>query len=151
MSQIQNINLVRIDYSRWDKYIYPEPPKLTFWQKLGRGLGKFMSFAGPVGAAVSAIALPGIGLPIAAGLYGLTQVSRDQLYRAQVKDQIGQANQPQPTNVTLPGLFEMPNHAGALATDFIAPAPLVPSINDVVIDRNSAQQEEINSAFPPTL
>lgn len=147
MSQVQNVNqgMVRIDYSRADKYLYPEPPKLTFWQKLGRGLGKFVSFAGPIGAAVSAVTLGPLGIPVAAGLFGLTQASRDQLYRSQMKDQVALANQPQPGSlpVILPGLFEMPHQAGAMATDFMAPAPLVPSISDVVIDRNSAQQEAV--------
>lgn len=148
MSNITNMNpsMVRVDYSRADRYIYPEPPKLTFWQKLGRGLGKFMSFAGPIGAAVTAIALPGIGLPIAAGLYGLGRFSQDQLYKANVKDQIAAASQPQPVNISLPGLFEVaPLQAGDAATEFIAPSSLEPRISDVVIERNAAQQQEIHN------
>lgn len=144
--------MVRIDYSRADKYLYPEPRKLTFWQKLGRGLGKFVSFAGPIGAAVSAVTLGPLGIPVAAGLFGLTQASRDQLYRSQMKDQVALANQPQPGSlpVILPGLFEMPHQAGAMVTDFMVPPSMVPSVNDVVVDRNAAQQAEINS-FVPTL
>lgn len=147
MSQIQNMSptKMRLDYSRADRYVYPEPPKLSFWQKLGRGMGKFMTFAGPVGAAVTAIALPGIGLPIAAGLYGLGRLSQDQLYKAQMKDQIAMANQPQVTSITLPGLFERgPLDAGAQATDFMIQSSLEPQAQDVVIQRNAAQQEAIN-------
>lgn len=145
MSQIQNMGPtnLRVDYSRADQYIYPDAPQLTFFQKLGRGVGKFMTFAGPIGAAVTAIALPGIGLPIAAGLYGLGRLSQDQLYKAQIKDQITMANQPQPTNIQLPGLFENSLDAGAVATNFMAPSSMTPGINDVVIRRNNAHQEAI--------
>lgn len=135
---------LRVDYSRADQYIRPEPPKLTFWQKLGRGVGKFMSFAGPIGAAAAAIALPGIGLPIAAGLYGLTRVSQDQLYKAQVKDQIAQSAQAQPTSISMPGLFETGGfQPGQVSTDFMAPERLEPAIGNMVIDRNAAHQEAV--------
>ena len=143
---LQNINFspLRLDYSRSDKYIYPDPPQLTFMQKLGRGLGKFVSWAGPIGAAVTAIALPGIGLPIAGGIYGLTKVARDQLAKSQTRDQIAMANQ-QGTAVTLPGLFETSFQAGDEATSFMAPSSFHSDISQVVIERSSAHQEAIQS------
>ncbi len=147
MSPIQNIPpaMLRVDYGRADKYIYPEAPKLSFMQKLGRGLGKFMSFAGPIGAAVSAIALPGIGIPIAAGLYGLTRLSQDQLAKSQMRDQIKMQGQPQPVNIQLPGLFDKgPMQAGEVATDFIAPRSMDPEIGQVILQRNQSHQSELN-------
>lgn len=144
---IQNLPpaMLRVDYARADQYIYPDAPKLSFMQKLGRGLGKFISFAGPIGAAVSAIALPGIGIPIAAGLYGLTKVSQDQLAKSQIRDQIKMSGQPQPVNIQLPGLFEQgPMQAGQAATDFIAPRSMEPEIGRVVVNRNQSLQSELN-------
>lgn len=136
--------MVRVDFSRADKYIYPEAPKTTFFQKLGRGLGKFMNFAGPIGAAVTAIALPGIGLPIAAGIYGMTRFSQDQLAKSDMKRQIDVASQPQPTNIQMPGFFEQgPLQAGGAATNFMAPSSMEPSIGRVIIERGNAAQAEL--------
>ncbi len=146
MSPIQNIqqSMLRVDYARADKYIYPEAPKQSFMQKLGRGLGKFMNFAGPIGAAVTAIALPGIGLPIAAGIYGMTRFSQDQMAKSDMKRSIDVANQPQPQNINLTGLFEqMPIQAGEKATSFMAPSGMEPSINQVINERNYAAQSEL--------
>lgn len=147
MGDFQNINsgMVRIDYSRADRYVYPAPPKLTFMQKLGRGLGRFMSFAGPIGAAVTAIALPGIGLPIAAGIYGLGNVAQHETNKAYAKDAAALAAQPQPGPLSLPGLFQPSADAGGLATDFIAPSSLQPDISNVIINRNSAQESELQN------
>lgn len=148
MSHSQNIGagFLRVDYSRADLYIQPEPRKLNFFQKLGRFTGKTMSFFGPIGAAVAAVALPGIGLPIAAGIYGLSRFSQDQLYRSSVKDQIAMAHQPQPQNVQLPGLFETaPIQAGQAATDFIVPNDMEPKLEGVIIQRQGAQQAELQS------
>lgn len=133
---------LRIDFTRSDKYIYPEPPKLSFWQKLGRGVAQGMSFLGPIGAAVSAVALPGIGLPIAAGLFGLTKLSQDSLYRSNVKDQIAMQSQQQPGAIALPGLFDTtPQAAGESATEFMAPQSMAPNITDVIINRDAARFE----------
>jgi len=142
-NEIQNVTpgRLRIDYGRADKYIYPEPPKLTFWQKLGRGLGRALSVAGPIGAAVTAVALPGIGLPIAAGIYGLSNVAADQTNRALINDQIKASAQPQPTNVGLPGLFDTAQSPGLGATDFIAPSHLEPQIGDVMVNREMSRSE----------
>ncbi len=137
---------LRIDYGTAYNYIGPEAPKKTFWQKLGTGLAKFMSFAGPIGAAVTAVALPGIGLPIAAGLYGLTRFSNDKLYQSQIKDNIEMSSQPQPTSVQFPGLFDTnPLSAGQQATEFMAPSSYDAQIGDVIIQRDSAHQEAVTN------
>ncbi|MBX7149081.1 hypothetical protein K1X76_08335 [bacterium] len=138
--QITGPSYLRMDYSRADKYVYPEPPKLTFWQKLGRGVGKFMSWAGPIGAAVTAVALPGVGLPLAAGIYGLSRYSQDKVAQSYQKDQIAMANQPMPQNITMPGLFaSTPPSAGSITTDFIAPRSFDANISDVIMNRNETE------------
>lgn len=148
MSDFQNVNpgMVRIDYSRADKYVYPEPPKLTFWQKLGRGLGRAVSFAGPIGAMVSAVTLGPLGIPVAAGLFGLSNLARDETTKAYAKDSVAQAAaQPKPGPLMMPGLFQNSFDAGAAATDFIAPTPLQPDISRTIIQRNDAQLAELQS------
>ncbi len=144
MSNIQNTTTanMRVDYGTATNYLGPEAPKKTFWQKLGQGLAKGMSFLGPIGAAVTAVALPGIGLPLAAGIYGLTRFSQDKLQQSQMKDQMEMASQGKPTSISFPGLFDSsPVSAGMQATNFIAPSSLSPQINDVIINRDAAQQE----------
>lgn len=150
-NQIQNVTpgRLRIDYGRADRYIYPEPPKLTFFQKLGRTLGRAASVFGPIGAAVTAVALPGIGLPIAAGVYGLSQVAADQTNRALVNDQIKASAQPQPTNVGFPGLYDIHQSPGLGATDFIAPSHLEPQIGEVLENREGSRFEAEEEAFRP--
>lgn len=152
MSQIQNMvqPKLRVDYGRADQYVRPEVPKLSFGQKLGRFFAKGVSVLGPIGAAVTAVALPGIGLPIAAGLFGASRFAQDSLYRAQIRDQVRMQSVAPPQQVSMPGLFEVaPLNAGAAATDFIAPSSLEPTISDVVINRNAAHQAEIQN-FQPT-
>lgn len=140
---IQNVTpgRLRIDYGRADRYIYPEPPKLNFGQKLLRGLGKTVSFLGPIGAAVAAVAGGPFGLPIAAGVYGLSGLAADQTNKALMKDQIKASAQPQPTNVTMPGLFDTGQSPGLGATDFIAPSHLEPQIGEVMINREMSRGE----------
>ena len=147
MADFQNVNsgMVRIDYSNVAKYAYPEPPKLTFWQKLGRGVGRFVSWAGPIGAAVTAIALPGIGLPIAAGIYGLSGVASHEINKAYAKDSVAQAAQAKPGPLSLPGFFQPSMDAGSAATDFIAPSSMQPDISNVIINRNNAQETELQN------
>src|SRR3989338_4581213 len=115
----QNItpSRLRVDYSTAGNYIQQDnyKPKSHFFSKM-------FSFLGPIGAAVTAVALPGIGLPIAAGIYGLSNVAADQTNRALINDQIKASAQPQPTNVGLPGLFDTAQSPGLGATDFIAPS-----------------------------
>ena len=134
---------LRVDYSTADRYLRPEPPKLTFWQKLGRGLAKVGSFVLPVAAAVGPFFGP-LGLVGGAAAYGLNRFSNDQLYKAQVKDQIAMANQPVPQQITMPGLFESAAiTVGDKATEFIAPTEMTPSIEDVVIQRDASQKEAV--------
>jgi hypothetical protein len=146
---IQNVGSpnLRIDAGTADAYTRVEPPKLTFMQKLGRGLAKTMGFLGPIGAAVSAVTLGPLGLPVAAGLYGLTKFSQDKLYQANIKDEIAMSSaqqQQQSQTIGFPGLFDTsPVSAGEQVTEFIAPKSLEPQISDVVVDRNSAQQEAV--------
>ena len=98
---IQNVGSpnLRIDAGTADAYTRVEPPKLTFMQKLGRGLAKTMGFLGPIGAAVAGVTLGPLGLPVAAGLYGLTKFSQDKLYQANIKDQIAMSSQQQPQSI----------------------------------------------------
>jgi hypothetical protein len=136
---------LRVDYSTADTYLRPQPPKLTFFQKLGRGLLGGLSFLTKIGGPVASLALPGIGLPIAAGAYGISRLSDDLLAKARLKDQIAMASQPQPTSMQFPGLFDTsPLKAGDAATDFIAPKSLEPQIGNVLINRNRAQEDQMN-------
>ena len=106
-----------------------------------------MSWAGPIGAAVTASALPGAGLPIAAGIYGMSRFSQDKVAQSYQKDQIAMANQPQPQNITMPGFFAAtPPDAGSVTTDFIAPRSFDANISDVIMNRNDTEIQ-MRSAF----
>ncbi|MBI2339088.1 MAG: hypothetical protein HYU99_01815 [Deltaproteobacteria bacterium] len=134
---------MRIDYSTAGRWIGPEAPKQTFWQKLGRGLAKVGSYVLPMAAAVAPFFGP-LGLIGGAAAYGLNRFANDQLYKAQVKDQIYMANQPVPQNITMPGLFEATvTTVGDQATEFIAPTEMSPAIEDVVIQRDASQKEAV--------
>lgn len=140
-----NSTKIRIDYSRNDQYIYPEPYKLSFGQKVGRFFGRAMNVLGPIGAAVSAIALPGIGIPIAAGLYGLTRASQMGLASSYAKQQAAIASTPMPNNIQMPGFFVPSGDAGEHATEFIAPRSLEPNIGDTIILREQSRRAaEVN-------
>lgn len=137
-----NDAMLRVDYGRVDQYTRPEPPKRTFFQKLGGFFGGLLKFAAPI----TAIALPGIGLPLAAGMYGLGGLTQNAVRRSEMKAQIAQAAQPQPTQITLPGFFDTaPLDAGEKATEFMAPGSMAPAIGDVVIERNQAHQSELQN------
>src|SRR3989338_942151 len=143
----QNItpSRLRVDYSTARNYIQQDnyKPKSHFFSKM-------FSFLGPIGAAVTAVALPGIGLPIAAGLFGLSSASRDHLVRSQQKEAIlaqqsqqGKGSQ----QIQMPGLFETtPMSAGDAATDFIAPKSMESDISQVLVNRemsiNNATRSE---------
>lgn len=147
MAIIQNTSTpnLRIDYGTSMNYFGPEAPKKTFWQKLGTGLLKGVSVLGNIGAAVLPLALPGIGLPIGAGLYGLSRFSGDKLAQNQMKDNLEASMQPRPTQVILPGLFDStPQSAGDKATDFIAPSMMAPQIGEVVVQRDASQMEAMS-------
>lgn len=140
-------SMLRVDSSNYDRYAIPEPKKVGFFKKLGRTMGKVLSFTAPIGAAVTAIALPGVGLPIAAGLYGLGQFSRDQVIRSQAKEQAELANQPANLPITMPGFFGEAMGAGDAATNFIAPQSLENYISPVIINRQGAQQDAIMKQY----
>ncbi|MBI4412430.1 MAG: hypothetical protein HY541_08105 [Deltaproteobacteria bacterium] len=144
-TNLQNVTPanLRVDYSASTRWLGPEAPKLTFWQKLGRGLAKVGSYVLPVAAAVAPFFGP-LGLVGGAAAYGLNRFSNDQLYKAQVKDQIAMANQPVPQQITMPGLFESSAiTVGDQATEFIAPTEMNPGIEDVVIQRDASQKEAV--------
>ena len=149
MSDTQNISStgshLRIDYARSGQYLYPEAPDLTFGQKLKRSVSKAMSFLGPVGSVLAAALIPGAGVPIAAGLYGLTNVSNNYLSKEQNLDAIAMQSQ-MPKSVSVPGLFSAtPQSQGELATDFMAPSQMQPQIETTIIQRSQAQEEMLRN------
>lgn len=117
--------MMRLDTSRADRYLYAEAPKLTFMQKLGRTVGKLVSFAAPIAGAVASF-IPGIGLPIAAGCFGVGKFSGDMVRSSYAKQQnqiAEQQSQMANTVATTPGLFENQLDTGAAATQFITAPP----------------------------
>lgn len=149
MSDLRSLtpSMLRIDTSRTSEYLYADKPKLTFWQKLGRGFGKAMSFLGPIGAAVTAIAVPGVGIPIAAGIYGLSRVASDATSNALSKDAAKMQtynDQMAQSQITMPGLFES-QHANEITTDFIAPSEYAQGIQQALISREAAQSSSLGA------
>ncbi|HLD45599.1 MAG TPA: hypothetical protein VJC18_09195 [bacterium] len=137
--------IIRLDTSRMNEYLYADKPKLNFMQKLGRGFGKALSFLGPIGAAVTAIAVPGIGLPIAAGIYGLSSAAGTLTQRAQAKDAYEMQTYQQQVSqlpVMTPGLFEQAPATGA-QTDFIVPTELKEQTELTILNRESAQNGSV--------
>lgn len=142
MNSSVNATKVRIDYSRVNQYVMPEYPKQSFWQKLGQGFGRAVSFSGKMAAAVLPFALPGIGLPLAAGSYGVSQLADLGLQSSSMKRRAEIASTPQPNNIGLPGLFgTATGDQGEVATEFIAPHSLAPDIGDVIIRREQTRSE----------
>ncbi|HBF13552.1 MAG TPA: hypothetical protein DDW49_09275, partial [Deltaproteobacteria bacterium] len=93
---------LRLDYSRVDQYLYPDPPKLSFWQHLGRGLLKGLSFLGPIAGSV----LPFFGpAGVVSGLasYGVGKGASDMLAYSNYKFQQKVAASQQPVQYTLGG------------------------------------------------
>lgn len=147
MSDLKSLttSMLRIDTSRTSEYLYADKPKLSFFQKLGRGIGKAVSFLGPIGAAVTAIAVPGVGIPIAAGIYGMSKIAGDVTNNALAKDasKMSEYNaQMANSQVTLPGLFEGQS-ANEMTTDFIAPSQYGPGISQALINRQAAIGERL--------
>ena len=139
--------LVRVDMSRSDEYLRPEAPNLTFGQKLGRFMGKAVAFTGPIGAAVTAVAVPGIGLPIAAGLYGASNVAGYATSKAESKDaqqmQVSaQQNSAKP--VGMPGLFEQ-STTGEAATQFVIPQELNSQVNTTLQNKQMSNQSAVEN------
>jgi hypothetical protein len=147
MSDLKSLtaSMLRIDTSRTSEYLYADKPKLSFFQKLGRGFGKAVSFLGPIGAAVTAIAVPGVGIPIAAGIYGMSQIAGDMTSNALAKDAAKMSeynSQMANSQVSLPGLFEGQS-ASEMTTDFIAPSQYGPGISQALINRQAAIGERL--------
>lgn len=141
-------SMLRLDTSRSAEYLYADRPKLSFGQKIGRFLGRAMSFLGPIGAAVTAIAVPGFGIPLAAGLYGLSKVSSDLTGRAQAKDaqKMQEYNQEMAgRQIGLPGFFDQQMSQADIQTDFIAPSQFGPAIQNTITNRESAIGQSLNS------
>ena len=129
--------MIRIDSSRNAEYLYAERPKLNFFQKVGRFMGKAMKFLGPIGAAVTAVALPGVGLPIAAGLYGLSNVAGHLTDKAESKDAMKMNEwmaDKGKQQIMLPGLFEQSTQAD-IQTSFITPQEMQPQVTMTIVDR----------------
>ena len=141
-------SMLRLDTSRTAEYLYADRPKLSFGQKVGRFFGKTMSFLGPIGAAVTAIAVPGFGIPLAAGLYGLSKVSSDLTGRAQIKDAQKMQDYNQQVagrSVELPGFFDAQVSQADIQTDFIAPSQFGPSLQNTIVSRESAIGQNLNT------
>lgn len=141
---LQNVGSpnLRIDYGTANAYTRPEASSKTFIQRMALGVGKSMTFLGPVGGAVAAVTLGPAGLPVAAGMYGLSKVSADQVYQSKIRDQIQMASEAKPGPVVLPGLFETQAVSpGETATTFMAPKSMEPQISDVIVNREMAAAE----------
>lgn len=139
--------MIRIDSSRMNEYLYVDKPKLNFFQKLGRTIGKGIAFLGPIGAAVTAIAVPGFGLPLAAGLYGASQIAGTLTATAEAKDAATmQAYQQElaKLQVVTPGLFE-PDSASDIDTDFIIPQELNQQTTITILDRQMSQNSAVEN------
>ena len=139
-------SMLRIDTSRSSEYLY-EKPKLSFMQKLGRGFGKAMSFLGPIGAAVTAVAVPGFGIPLAASIYGASRIASDATSNALAKDQAREtaANQEFANmQIGMPGLFDGASQA-EMQTDFIAPSDFNNRLSQTLVSRESMSGSMIQS------
>ena len=124
--------LVRIDSSRYSNYLY-KGPELSGWQKFTRGVGKAVSFLGPVGAGIMALVAPPL-LPAALAIYGGSKLankatnaalSNDEAQVAEYEAEMAQQQ------IGVPGFFDAYPSEAQLTTDFIAPSEFGPSIERV--------------------
>lgn len=134
---------VRISTDTVEAYLpgqNPIRPKSHFFRSL------FSSIIAPVGG-VAALFMGGpMGLPLAAGIFGLGKAASDSVVKSQMKEQAlaqqsqqGRGSQ----QIQLPGLFETtPMSAGEAATDFIAPKSMESDISQVVVNREMAINNE---------
>ncbi len=130
-----------------NEYLKPEVKNLSFGQKVGRFFGKALSILGPIGAAVTAVAVPGIGIPIAAGLYGLSNVAGKMTQTAEANDAAAaQASYKQQTSmpVSVPGLFEQASQA-QINTDFMIPSHMNNQASITITNREMAQTQNVQS------
>ena len=121
--------MLRIDSSRYSAHLY-KGPELSIWQKIGRGVGKAVSFAGPIGAGIMAIVAPPL-LPLSLGILGGSKLvnkatnnalTNDEAQVKEFEDEMAQ------TEFGTPGFFDAVPSDAQLTTDFIAPSEFGPSI-----------------------
>lgn len=141
--------LIRLDTSRLQEYLKPEyyKPKLTFWQKVGRFFGKAFSFVGNVGAAVVGVAVPGVGLPIAAGLYGLSNAAGKLTASAEAKDAANWSEaykRVSKNQVIIPGIFDIVGQV-PIESRFQTPKNMVPQASFTIINRERAQFDKVEN------
>lgn len=149
MSTTGNTTLVRMDMSRTNEYLKPEyyKPKLNFFQKAGRFLGKALSVLGPIAAAVTSVAVPGIGLPLAAGIYGVSNLAGGLTARAEAKDAANVSSEYARMSqmpVAMPGFFEQASQAD-IQTNFITPQSMVPPTIDTIVNREYASHSAVEN------
>lgn len=132
-------NMIRLDNSRENIYLYADKPKLNFFQKAGRFFGKLGTAVLPIAGAVVAAAVPGFGLPLGLGLMGAGQFSADATANVLAKDQAqidAYNKEVGRKTVSLPGLFEQASYAD-YQVDFITPpefnSSLIPAVSDRVL------------------
>lgn len=121
--------MVRIDSSRYSNYLY-KGPELSVWQKIGRGLGKAVSFLGPVGAGILSIVAPPL-LPVSLAIYGGSKLAGNATNAALSNDEAQVAEyeaEMAEQNIGVPGFFDAYPSEAQLTTDFIAPSEFGPSI-----------------------
>ncbi|MBF0106317.1 MAG: hypothetical protein HQM16_13445 [Deltaproteobacteria bacterium] len=139
--------ILRIDSSRNAEYLYADRPKVGLFKSVGRFFGKAVNFLGRIAAPVVAIAVPGLGLPLAAGIYGASSLGGHLAYKSEANDaakmQEWMASK-QNLNVVLPGLFEQATTAD-IKTDFITPQPLMPQATMTIVDRELAQHSSVEN------
>ncbi len=141
------VPMIRADTSR-QSYWLSRAPELNFWQKLGRGVGKAVSFLGPIGAAITAVAVPGFGTAAALGIYGASKLASKATGNALEKDaaNVKEANAEiakQP--IGLPGFFDTAQTQASLDTNFIVPSELVSPIQNHVMQREASTMDQVQS------
>lgn len=141
--------MLRMDVSRLQEYLNPEyyKPKLSFWQKVGRVFGKAFSFLGKIGASVVAAAVPGIGIPIAAGLYGLSNVAGKLTANAEAKDAANWSAEYKRVSqnpVIIPGIFDLASTV-PIESKFQTPQKYVPQASHTIFSREQAQFNSVES------
>lgn len=138
--------MMRLDTSRADAYLYPEKPKVSFFKKVGQTFGKAVSFLAPIAGAVTAVALPGVGLPLAAGMFGLGNLSSKMVQSSQAKQQRSIQEQQDAmanTQVSLPGFFD--SKSMNQATNFIAPESQWPKIEEAILNRDALRGSSLQN------
>lgn len=133
--------MVRVDTSRMEEYLMADKPKLSFGQKLARGFGKALAFAGPIGATI--LAASGVGLPAAYGLAAASNVAGQLTSNAETND-VNEMNSYMKSKsqmpVGTPGLYDQ-SSAVDMKVDFLIPQNMNSQTSLTMQDR----QGSINS------